>query len=115
MSNLDGKEKRYGNQGMEEIKDKLADILVKIGIVETKLENYHRDKNQKHEDAMEEINIHEKILNGNGHPENGLVYKAERNTEFRLFWQKFGWLILAGFSGIPCTVIAAIVIHAVAK
>lgn len=53
------------------------------------------------------------ILTGNGHPENGLVYKSHRNTEFRLFWEKFGWIILAGFAGVPCTVVAGIVLWVV--
>ena len=53
------------------------------------------------------------ILSGNGHPEEGLVFKVAKVTEFMEFWQKFGWLILAGFAGVPCTVIAGIVLHVV--
>lgn len=48
------------------------------------------------------------ILTGNGHPEEGLLYKNQKNTEFRMFWMKFGWMILGGVAGIPCTVIATI-------
>jgi hypothetical protein len=54
-----------------------------------------------------------KILMGNGTPENGLVYKSQRNTDFRIFWERFGWLILAAFAGVPCTVVAGIVLHVV--
>lgn len=55
------------------------------------------------------------ILNGNSHPENGLVYKNQKNTDFRVFWEKFGWLILATFSGVPCTVIAGVILHMVKR
>jgi len=45
------------------------------------------------------------ILTGNGHPENGLVYKSQKNTDFRLFWEKFGWLILAAIATPSCAVV----------
>ena len=51
------------------------------------------------------------IIMGDANPENGLVYKNQRNTEFRLWWEKFGWIVLAGFAGVPCTVVAGIVLH----
>ena len=51
------------------------------------------------------------ILTGNGNPEEGLVYMTRKNTDFRLFWERFGWLVLAAFAGVPCTVVAGIVLH----
>ena len=69
--------------------------------------NFTRDEKERLMRQLDDIHL---ILIGGSNPENGLVYKERRNTEFRLFWEKFGWLILASFSGIPCTVVAGIVL-----
>lgn len=69
-----------------------------------------RDEKERLIKQVDEIHV---MITGGGSPQNGLLYKSQKNTEFRLFVEKFGWLILAGFAGIPCTVVAAIVINVV--
>ena len=68
---------------------------------------------QEKQKLLKQIDDIHLILSGNGHPEEGLIYKTQQNTEFRLFWERFGWLILAGFAGVPCTVLAGIFLHLV--
>lgn len=62
-------------------------------------------------DLLQDVRDIKHILTGNGNPETGLVFLNRKNTEFRLVWERFWWLILAGFAGVPCTVIAAFLIH----
>lgn len=51
------------------------------------------------------------ILTGNGNPEDGLSFKVHLNTKFRLFWEKFGWIVMTCVAGIPPTILAAIVVN----
>jgi hypothetical protein len=44
--------------------------------------------------------IHKVVL-GNGHPEEGLVFKVAIVEQHVKFMNKFGWLILTGAVGIP--------------
>lgn len=53
------------------------------------------------------------ILTGGSRPQDGLMFRVAQHGDFIIFWQKFGWLVLAGFSGVPCTVIAGIVLYLV--
>lgn len=68
---------------------------------------------EEKERLFKQVNDIHTILTGNGHPEDGLIYKVRLTTDFMHFWQKFGWIILAGFAGVPCTVVAGIILHMV--
>ena len=63
------------------------------------------------EQLFEKIKEIHNLLSGGDMGEKGLIYKNQRNTEFRLWWEKFGWVVLAGFAGVPCTVVAGLVLH----
>lgn len=62
---------------------------------------------------LEDVRNIRLVLTGNGHPETGVVFKVAQHASFVGFWQKFGWLILAGFAGVPCTVVAGLTIFVV--
>lgn len=51
-----------------------------------------------------------RILTGNGHPENGLVFKVALHGKHVNFMEKFGGWILAGAVGLPFTVLSGVLI-----
>lgn len=55
---------------------------------------------QELKDAVQSLKEIKLILTGNGHPEDGLVYKNQKNTEFRNFWEKIGWAVIVAVVGI---------------
>lgn len=56
-----------------------------------------RDDLKKAFESIEQIKV---MLTGNGHPEEGLIYKNQKNTEFRNFWEKIGWVVIVAVIGI---------------
>ena len=50
------------------------------------------------------------VLTGNGTPEKGLHYKVALNTNFRNFWQKFGWLVVGGMVSVPFAVFTGVIV-----
>ena len=104
-------ERRKVNSEYQEILKRFNDIEIQIAIATTEAKNSHkafRDFEQEIKVANKKF---ENTLTGNGHPQDGLIYKVELNTNFRSFWERFGWLILAGFAGVPCTIVAGIALH----
>jgi len=51
------------------------------------------------------------ILTGNGHPEEGLVFKVAQNTRFVKFWEKFGWAFVVAMLGVPPLLTASIILN----
>ena len=109
----EGPERRQMSHEHQEIMKRLGDIELQIAVGVTESKNSHRAFRDFEAETKKTNQKLEETLNGNGHPENGLIYKNHKNTEFRLFWERFGWLILAGFAGVPCTVVAGIVLYIV--
>lgn len=59
--------------------------------------------------ANETLRKIELIMTGNGHPEQGLIYRVNKNTDFRMFWERFGWLILGAVFSAPTFI--ALIVH----
>ena len=107
----DGVKRRESDGIVESLRQEVSSLLVSNGRIEAELRHLNEHNTAFRDELNREIAKITVTLNGNGHPENGLIYKAERNTEFRLFFQRFGWIILAGFAGVPCTVVAGLVLY----
>lgn len=128
MSEWDGNERRDGKMSQDLMKI-LMEINSTTARIETnvinleKLVDHHRKDfkvhmeddrvNQKAMD-LEISNIndklssenksvlvskHEKTIYGNGNPEEGLVFRAVKNTEFRQFWEKILWVMIIAVIG----------------
>lgn len=54
--------------------------------------------------------IHAIIL-GNGHPENGLVFKVAHHTSFIRFWEKFGWAVIVAGLTVPPGVVTVVILN----
>lgn len=108
----DGKERRE-EKPMEQLKEKINDIAIKLELLIQRFDHLHTSKNIAHDQMTKMLMKHNDILYGETNIEEGINYRLRLNTEFREFWQRFGWLILAGFAGVPCTVIAGIFLYAI--
>ena len=73
--------------------------------------SYNPFSQDEKERLFHQVNEIYTMITGGQEPEKGLVYKVRLTTDFMQFWQKFGWIILAGFAGVPCTVIAGIILY----
>ena len=58
---------------------------------------------EQYTDLKNKVDAIHKMIVGNGEPEKGMAFKVGRNTDFRLFLQRFGWLIAIGITGAPFT------------
>lgn len=68
---------------------------------------------EEKESLLQGVKDIQHILTGNGSPENGLVYKNQKNTDFRLFWEKFGWLVFGAVATPSCAVIVMVIVSVV--
>lgn len=95
----------------EEMNKRLVNLELSIATILFEMRSNHKDFLKTETEFKTILQKYAHTIYGNGDEEHSLVWGVKRNTEFRQFWQKFGWLILAGFAGIPCTVIAGIFLY----
>lgn len=105
------KVERRNIQSMDELKKEVSALLIGVAEIKIELKNLNANNTTFKDDLNKEIAKLKLSVHGDDHAQDGLIYKVERNTEFRIFWQKFGWIILAGFAGVPCTVVAGIILY----
>lgn len=51
------------------------------------------------EEMKKQIADIHRIITGNGHPEEGLVFKVAQHARFISFWEKFGWVVVIATVG----------------
>ena len=77
----DRTERRKMNPEYIEIKDRLHNIELSIGVMANKLENLHNSKNASHERIYETLTKHNEVIYGNGH--EGLTNKITSLEGFK--------------------------------
>ena len=99
------------NPEYKEINDKLTDLLIASEAMRQMAASNHKAFRDFESETKEFRNKLNHTLFGNGKPEEGLFYKTHENTKFRLFWERFGWVVLVAVAGIPCTIVASVCVH----
>lgn len=52
------------------------------------------------EEMKKQIADIHRIITGNGHPEDGLLFKVAQHNRFIVFWEKLGWVVVVAVVGI---------------